>query len=369
MSKQDDNIFLYSKINKSIHKKKGKYIVFDVDETLGYFSQLGAFMDALSFYNKDFSGSVFERFNEILDLYPEFIRPKMIETLKYIHKKKTSGKCSGVFIYTNNQGPRLWVQHIAKYFDYKVGNTEVNSRESSHDSYHNQLFDKIIAAYMINGKVVEPGRTTQNKIYDDLLRITGISPQAEVCFVDDLNHPDMRHENVLYLNIKPYVKTLPVAEMIQRYLKSYLSNSIASRNIKEFSDAIRERMGIIKNQNISHINLHDSNYISLNAPLDSSLMTSKTSSEDVEYKISGEKLFNYIKLFLKIKQHSRRGTTVHTVNDSRTRRYHRSRNCLQCESKIKLNPLKQIQTRKHKVNNKDKNSHVKTQRIGKMMRI
>lgn len=59
MSKQHDNNFLNSKINKSVHKKKGKYIVFDVDETLGYFSQLGAFMDALSFYNKDFSGSVF----------------------------------------------------------------------------------------------------------------------------------------------------------------------------------------------------------------------------------------------------------------------------------------------------------------------
>ena len=60
--------------------KKGKYIIFDVDETLGYFSQLGSFIDAISFYNKDFSGSVFERFNEILDLFPEFVRPKMIET-------------------------------------------------------------------------------------------------------------------------------------------------------------------------------------------------------------------------------------------------------------------------------------------------
>ena len=85
---------------------KGKYIIFDVDETLGYFSQLGSFIDAISFYNKDFSGSVYERFNEILDLFPEFVRPKMIETLKYIHEKKVSGTCSGAFIYTNNQGPR-----------------------------------------------------------------------------------------------------------------------------------------------------------------------------------------------------------------------------------------------------------------------
>jgi hypothetical protein len=39
---------------------KGEYIVFDVDETLGYFSQLGSFIDAISFYNKDFSGSAYE---------------------------------------------------------------------------------------------------------------------------------------------------------------------------------------------------------------------------------------------------------------------------------------------------------------------
>ena len=69
-----------------MNKKKGKYIVFDVDETLGYFSQLGSFMDAISFYYKDYSGSIFERFNQILDLFPEFVRPKMIEILKYVYK-------------------------------------------------------------------------------------------------------------------------------------------------------------------------------------------------------------------------------------------------------------------------------------------
>ena len=334
-----------------------KYIVFDVDETLGYFSQLGAFMDAISFYNKDFSGSVFERFNEILDLYPEFIRPKMIETLKYIYKKKITGKCNGVFIYTNNQGPRLWVQHIAKYFDYKVGNNRNNDTS---------LFDKIIAAYMINGKVVEPGRTSQNKTYDDLLRITGISPHAEVCFVDDLNHPDMRHENVLYLNVKPYVKTLPVAEMIQRYLKSYLSNNISSRNIKDFSDAIRERMGILKNQNINqvHLNLHDSNYISLNTQLG---LTS--SREDMEYKASGDKLLNYIKLFLKIKQHSRRGTKIHTLNDSRTRRRHHRDVYDQYNFNSGVSLSKHTNKTIKRIKKNHKRLGSKTQKNGKFMRM
>lgn len=327
---------------------KGKYIIFDVDETLGYFSQLGSFIDAISFYNKDFSGSVYERFNEILDLFPEFVRPKIIETLKYIHEKKVSGTCSGVFIYTNNQGPRAWVQHIAKYFEYKVGNVERNDNNDT-------LFDKIIAAYMINGKIVEQGRTSQNKTYDDLLRITGISSQAEVCFVDDLNHHDMRHENVLYLNVKPYVKTLSTDEMIQRYLKSPLASSIV--NTREFTAAISERMGSIKHLNQGRnrrLNLHDANYISLNTPFDAA-----SAREDVEFKASGDKLFNYIKMFLKTKAHSRRGTKAHSFRgDSQTRRRHHGPSV----------SLSTHQTRKHGNNNR-KRLHSKTRRIGKFMRI
>ena len=335
-----------------INKKRGKYIVFDVDETLGYFSQLGSFIDAISFYNKDFSGSVFERFNEILDLFPEFVRPKMIEILKYIHEKKVSGTCSGLFIYTNNQGPRSWVQHIAKYFDYKVGNVERNDRNDNNDT----LFDKIIAAYMINGKIVEQGRTSQNKTYDDLLRITGISPHSEVCFVDDLNHSDMRHENVLYLNVKPYVKTLSTDEMIRRYLKSPLASSIV--DTREFTAAIGERMGSVRNANNGHghnrpLNLHDVNYISLNTPFDNT-----SAREDAEFNASGDKLFNYIKMFLKTKVHSKRGTKAHSLHSSsQTRRHHRPSVSLSTH-----------QTRKHGNNNR-KRLHSKTRRIGKFMRV
>ena len=335
-------------INKMINQnnKNGKYVVFDVDETLGYFSQLGAFMDALSYYYKDFSRSHFERFNEILDLYPEFIRTNMIDILKYINNKKSQGTCSGIFIYTNNQGPRTWVQHIAKYFEYKVGD---------------QLFDKIIAAYKVNGKVVEQGRTSQNKTYTDLLRITGISPQAEVCFVDDLNHPGMRHSNVLYLNVKPYVKTLSVKEMIRRYLGSGI---IPSHNIKRFTDTMNERMGSIDRLNNNNnpienmkINLHESNYISLNTPTPDNNNVSK------ENKDTNEKLFNYIKLFLKDKQYSKKGTKNKSRFDSRTRRHYRAKHHLNVD----------IKTRKHKKNNQilssSHNYNKKTRRVGRFMRI
>ena len=324
----------------------GKYIVFDVDETLGYFSQFGAFMDALSFYYKDFSRSHFERFNEILDLYPDFIRTNMVDILKYINHKRIQGTCSGMFIYTNNQGPRTWVQHIAKYFEYKVGN---------------KLFDKIIAAYKVNGKVVEQGRTSQNKTYADLLRITGISTQAEVCFVDDLNHPGMRHSNVLYLNVKPYVNTLSVNEIIRRYLDSGV---IPAHNIKRFTDTMNERMGSINNNNNKNINienmkinLHESNYISLNTPTPDNNNVSK------ENKDTGDKLFNYIKLFLKDKQYSKRGMKNNSRHDSRTRRHYRAKHQLNV----------QIKTRKHKKSNRNSNSNLhdkkKTRRVVRFMRI
>lgn len=328
---------------------KGKYIVFDVDETLGYFSQLGSFIDAISFYNKDFSASsAYERFNEILDLFPEFVRPKMIETLKYIHEKKVNGICSGLFIYTNNQGPRSWVQHIAKYFDYKVGNG--GSRNDINDNA--TLFDKIIAAYMINGRVVEPGRTSQNKTYDDLLRITGISNQAEVCFVDDLNHSYMRHENVLYLNVKPYVKTLSTDEMIRRYLKSPLASTIV--DTRDFAAVIGEKMGSVKKQNRVNLNLHDANYISLNTPFDNA-----SAREDIEYNASGEKLFNYIKLFLKTKAHSTRGMRR---SDSQTYRRRRRQHLNSSVS------LSRHSTKKNKLKG-HKHLHSKTRRNGKFMHI
>ena len=356
----------YNQFQKNGSKK---YIVFDVDETLGYFSQFGAFMDAISFYDKDFYGFIFDRFNEILDLYPEFIRPRMIDTLKYINEKKLSGKCSGVIIYTNNQGPRMWVQHIAKYFDYKVGNVERNSKENKNGNAY--LFDKIIAAYMVNGKIIEEGRTSQNKTYDDLLRITGISPYSEVCFVDDLNHPEMRHKNVLYLNVKPYVKTLSIHEMIQRYLKSPLASTIVST--REFIHAIRERMGFIKNANQSQLNLHNSNYISLQTQTS---FDSALSSEDIEYKNSGDKLFNYIKLFLKIKQHSKRGTnlhSLHTNSQTRRRRNHSNiyndKNYLNSGMIVSSLSTHQKQTRKYLLKNR-KRLHLKTRKNGAViMRI
>jgi acid phosphatase class B len=63
-----------------------KIVVFDLDETLGYFSEFGMFWDALKSYIKnnsiDFNANQ-DFFNKTLDLYPEFLRPNIINILTY----------------------------------------------------------------------------------------------------------------------------------------------------------------------------------------------------------------------------------------------------------------------------------------------
>ena len=63
-----------------------KIVVFDVDETLGYFVEFGIFWDALLQYKPAHKLDQHE-FNTILDLYPEFIRPNILSILSYLKHK------------------------------------------------------------------------------------------------------------------------------------------------------------------------------------------------------------------------------------------------------------------------------------------
>jgi len=325
-------------------KLHGKYAVFDVDETLGYFSQFGAFVDALNNYYSDFSRVVFDNFNELLDLYPEFIRPNMVEILKYVSEKRREGACKGIFIYTNNQGPRIWVANISKYFDYKVGT---------------QVFDQIIAAFKVNGKIVQEGRTTQNKTYDDLVRVANIPKTSEICFVDDLNHPGMRHQNVLYINVKPYVETLATSTLIKRYLESALGKNILPQNREKFSLSIKKRMGVNDdaNETNTRLNLQESNFISLNTPDGSNVETNANVLSS--YKKTGDKILFYIKLFFKNKNKS------HKTNGRHKHRF---------TLKHKRHLLKSRVKSARRINSNDKlnanGAHVnKTRKIGAFMRV
>jgi hypothetical protein len=70
-----------------------KIVVFDLDETLGYFTELGIFWDCLKNYLKQESNKTIltqSDFNDVLDLFPEFLRPNIINILTYLKKRKES---------------------------------------------------------------------------------------------------------------------------------------------------------------------------------------------------------------------------------------------------------------------------------------
>lgn len=198
---------------KLIKNIKKKVVVFDLDETLGYFGEFGRFCILVDEYykNNDKSYSIF---NELMDLYPEFIRPSMFIILKFLLQKKKEGKCQAVMIYTNNTGPRKWVEHIKGYFEHKL---------------NSKIFEQIISAFKVNGKIVEINRTSHDKSIDDFFRCTKLPPDIEICFIDDLFHPKMENDNVYYIHVREYKYILPSDELINRFLNSPLSNDIENK--------------------------------------------------------------------------------------------------------------------------------------------
>ncbi len=206
-------------------KLKPKVVVLDVDETLGFFLEFGIFCDALSMYLGS-ANKPYEFFYELMELYPEILRPHIVKILEYVYMKKTIGECHRVMIYTNNNGPKSWVIHIKTYLEMKIA--EVIQRDSSHkgDIEPVKLFDQIIAAFMINGKVVEPLRTTHEKTMDDFLRCSKLPSNIEVCFIEDTMHEKMLKDNVYYIKLKPYHYSLPNDVFVTRFIESPIFENI-----------------------------------------------------------------------------------------------------------------------------------------------
>lgn len=185
-----------------------KIVVFDLDETLGYFVELGMFWDALEAYIKyrEIRQPIDQNlFSNVLDLYPEFLRPNIIEILNYLKKKKEKNYCDKIIIYTNNQGPLEWANYIIKYFEKKL---------------NYKIFDQIIAAYKVQGKRVELCRSSHMKTHSDLIKCTKIHDKTQICFIDDKYHHDMTNDKIHYINIKPYIHDLDFNLMITRFLNS-----------------------------------------------------------------------------------------------------------------------------------------------------
>lgn len=206
-----------------------KIVVFDLDETLGYFTEFGIFWDCLIYYlkNKNEETITQSDFNDILDLFPEFLRPNIINILTYLKNKKQSLCCHKMMIYTNNSGPKEWAHHIIDYFSKKI---------------NYKLFDQLISAFKINGKIVEVCRTTHDKTYNDFIKCTKLPINAEICFLDDTFYPEMTNDNIYYINVKPYYHDLKFEYMLDKFSKSDIGKKIINNDeyfIKIMTDHIK----------------------------------------------------------------------------------------------------------------------------------
>ena len=209
-----------------------KIVVFDLDETLGCFIEVGIFWDALEDY---YGHSLFkEKFFEVLDIFPEFLRPNIFKILEFVKEKKEKLQCDHVMIYTNNQGPKSWVKMISEYFN---------------STLEYELFDKIIAAFKVKNKIIEICRTSHDKSVDDLIRCTKIPPNAEICFIDDQFHPLMEQDNVYYVHVKPYMFTMSFEKMAMRYFDKYLDKPDDKENIVKKLDFIDNMVTFMKKYN------------------------------------------------------------------------------------------------------------------------
>lgn len=190
----------------SKHKKSRakKVVVLDLDETLGSFVDLEILWSLIKRYNKK---SISIHFNDVLDIYPEFLRYGLRSILQYIANKKKNGECYKLFVYTNNQVGQHWTNLIINYLNNYI-TTEFT------------LFDQTINAFKINNIQIELNRTTHKKTHDDFIRCTLLPKSTTIFFVDDVSYSDMQKEKIYYIKPMPYNHHLSTNEIINRFIYS-----------------------------------------------------------------------------------------------------------------------------------------------------
>lgn len=188
-------------------------VVFDLDKTIGYFTQIAVVLDAVEdILERDLN---LQEFFKFLDLYSYLFRQEMFKIFKYLKNKKKQNKNIQVLIYTNNMGPKSWVYKIKKYIEYKI---------------NYKLFDRVIAAWKVGKEIYESKRTTHNKTYNDLLRCSRLSKNDKILFLDDMDHKDLRlSKQVKYLKVDEYEIKKPFNELISIFIKSSLKDILSKK--------------------------------------------------------------------------------------------------------------------------------------------
>jgi hypothetical protein len=180
-----------------------KYVIFDLDETLGYFTELGVIWGCLQKLHR-VSGQA--AFNSLCSLFEnDYFRPGIFSVLKYLKSKESTVK---VVLYTNNTGSLQWLKHIISFLEER--------------SEAEGLFSKIIPGYR-KGLDGPRDRRTYEKTYREIIRCANIPKTAKIIFFDDVYHEKMVNQNVKYVQVKPYLKMNHSKTIIDKLQKSCFS--------------------------------------------------------------------------------------------------------------------------------------------------
>jgi len=198
--------------NKFVHKNNknnNKVIIFDMDETLGCFTDLEALWSIIEHEHIIFSkphSNKQEYFNSLLDLYPEFLRYGIMNILEYLYYKKMESEFIGVYIYTNNQVSKCWSKMIISYLETKINVPG--------------LFNRIIHAFKINKRIVERSRKSNAKTRCDFIRCSVLPSNTEMCFIDNTYYTKMHHNKIYYIQPKPFFHGLKTGDILMRLMDS-----------------------------------------------------------------------------------------------------------------------------------------------------
>ena len=196
-------------------KKTKVTVVFDLDETIGHFWQIGNLWESIKYLKGNKFGE--RDFHKILDMFPHVFRPGIFEVFKYLKAQKIRDRNIKIVIYSNNQGPPAWANMIKRYIEKKI-------------NYKN-LFDKVITAWKVNGVIYNKCRKTNEKTYSEIVRCAKLNKDTEIFFVDDAYHPRMFNKKTDYMHIKEYKFAYDIDEMVDKYLNSSCCKKLSKKSL------------------------------------------------------------------------------------------------------------------------------------------
>lgn len=176
-----------------------KNIVFDFDETIGYFEQI---INIIKHTKKTSKLEVFEFFN----LFPLVFRTNIFDIFYYIVLLKKEKKIKSVILYSNNNND-VFINYVLSFI---------------HEKINFPLFDLSISLNQTQNK---------NKNVIDLINYSNglLNKKSSIFFIDDKEYDDMK-------SIKYYIKC-------ESYKYIYSNSEIEKKlNIKLNSDSFKSKI-------------------------------------------------------------------------------------------------------------------------------